>query len=81
MPALPETLPPFWRNLQALDLQSARDFFERGPNRNRQLRQRHAIGSQVIAPATLDDLLVMTSPEAAAQDLADPPFRAARARI
>jgi hypothetical protein len=57
---LPDRLPPFFRSLQALDLESARDFFERGPSRNRQLRQRHGIEARVIAPAALDDLLVLS---------------------
>jgi hypothetical protein len=56
-----EVLPPFWRQLQESDLQAIDDFFERGPKRNRCLKELHGIEDRLIAPARLDDLLVTHS--------------------
>jgi hypothetical protein len=63
-PLLPrtESLAPFWRNLQELDLQTAVEFFQRGPKRNRDLKARHGIGERLLRPAELDDLLALSSP-------------------
>lgn len=60
--ALPSatTLSPFWQALQALDLEVARQFFERGPRRNRELCEKHKIQEPLIAPAALDDLLALS---------------------
>jgi hypothetical protein len=51
-------LPLFWQQVQALDLDTLAEFFQRGPQRNRQLRQAFDIPARLLAPAELDDLLV-----------------------
>lgn len=57
----PTALSSFWQALHALDLQVARDFFERGPKRNWQLRERYGIQARTIAPAALDDLVAISA--------------------
>lgn len=55
----PEALPAFWQNVQALDLETAELFFERGPRRNREFREQHGIQDRLISPMILDDVLVL----------------------
>lgn len=53
-----ENLSIFQRNLHAGDLEILLHFFERGPQRNRSLREKHGIAEPIIAQEQLDDLLV-----------------------
>jgi excinuclease UvrABC nuclease subunit len=63
-----ETVSPFQQNLQLKDLEIIGSFFEHGPKRNRDLRDRHGITSPIIPQEELDDLLVVAKIETAAQE-------------
>jgi len=49
-------LPVFWQVTQALDFETAAQFFTSGPKRNLELKQRHDIQSRLLQPEELDDL-------------------------
>jgi hypothetical protein len=68
-------LQPFWGNLQVFDLETAQEFYERGPRRNYLLREQHAIQGRIIPPAALDDLLVLSRPSAPVVAEASPGFK------
>lgn len=57
---LAENLQPFHRALQSADLELLEDFYKRGPERNRALRDRYGIESQQIPQERLDDLLALS---------------------
>jgi hypothetical protein len=59
----PDKLPVFWQKLQASDLETAETFYEAGPRRNRQLKQRLGITERLIRPADLDDLVTLSRNE------------------
>jgi hypothetical protein len=52
----------FWRSMQDTDLELVQHFYERGPRRNRQLKERHGIEERLINVTELDDLLVAERP-------------------
>jgi hypothetical protein len=58
-----EKVSPFQQNLQLNDLEILGSFFERGPKRNRDLRERHGISGPIIPQEQLDDLLVVARNE------------------
>ena len=48
----------FWQNLHLHDFEMAEAFFERGPKRNRALKEAYGLSESLLDPAQLDDLLV-----------------------
>jgi len=55
------SLPPFLESLRQKDLETLANFYERGPQRNCQFRQRFGIEGRLITPTELDDLPVLTA--------------------
>lgn len=54
-----EKIPKFVYHVIQEDLEIAREFFLRGPRRNRELRRNHGVRKQVIEQEQIDDLLVL----------------------
>ena len=55
----------FQQALHTVDLENLTDFFQYGPKRNRDLKERHHLQSTLIPQETLDDLLVLNQPAVA----------------
>ncbi|MBY0471431.1 GIY-YIG nuclease family protein [bacterium] len=53
-----ESIPPFFYHAIQEDLQSAREFWKVGPQRNQELKKNHGIRTRIIPQERLDDLIV-----------------------
>jgi hypothetical protein len=56
-------LASFWKQLLEADLETATAFYERGPKRNRFFQEQQGRAGDLISPAELDDLPVLTRAE------------------
>lgn len=54
-----EDIPPFYNRLFQEALEAARDFFEKGPRRNRELKGLVGLRTRLVAQDRIDDLVVL----------------------